>query len=58
MWGTVRSRIFNIIEGVSQGFVKELQLNGVGYKATQKGKVLELECGSYFLLTFHLRFIY
>ena len=45
MWGTVRSRIFNIIEGVSQGFVKELQLNGVGYKATQKGKVLELLLG-------------
>jgi len=45
MWGTVRSRINNIVEGVSQGFIKELQLNGVGYKATQKGKVLELLLG-------------
>ena len=42
MWGTVRSRIYNIIYGVSHGFIKELQLNGVGYKATPKGKVLEL----------------
>lgn len=45
MWGTVRSRIKNIIDGVSIGFVKELELNGVGYKATQKGKVLELLLG-------------
>ena len=45
MWGTVRSRIFNIIEGVSTGFIRELELNGVGYKAAQKGKVLELLLG-------------
>ena len=38
MWGTVRSRIFNLVHGVSSGFEKELELNGVGYKATQKGK--------------------
>ena len=45
MWGTVRSRIKNIVEGVSNGFIKELELNGVGYKATQKGKNLELLLG-------------
>lgn len=45
MWGTVRSRINNIINGVSNGFKKELELNGVGYKATQKGKTLELLLG-------------
>jgi len=45
MWGTVRSRINNIINGVSNGFKKELELNGVGYKATQKGKILELLLG-------------
>jgi len=45
MWGTVRSRIFNIVNGVSEGFIKELQLNGVGYKAIPKGKVLELSLG-------------
>jgi len=45
LWGTVRSRIFNLVVGVSEGFSKELQLNGVGYKATQKGKTLELLLG-------------
>ena len=45
MWGTARSRTRNIVEGVSSGFVKELELNGVGYKATQKGKILELLLG-------------
>ena len=43
--GTVRSRINNIVQGVSEGFVKELELVGVGYKATQKGKNLELLLG-------------
>ena len=45
MWGTVRSRISNIIEGVSKGFIKELELNGVGYKAAEKDKSLELNLG-------------
>ena len=45
MWGTVRSRIFNLIQGVSEGFSKNLLLNGVGYKAILKGKILELNLG-------------
>ncbi len=45
MWGTVRSRISNIIEGVTHGFVKELELNGVGYKAASKGNSIELNLG-------------
>lgn len=45
MWGTVRSRIFNVIQGVNFGFKKELLLNGVGYKAALKGKNLELLLG-------------
>ena len=45
MWGTVRSRISNIIQGVSNGFIKELELNGVGYKAAEKGKSIELNLG-------------
>ena len=45
MWGTVRSRINNIVQGVTVGYVKELVLNGVGYKAAQKGKILELLLG-------------
>ena len=43
--GTVRSRIFNLIEGVSIGYTKELELVGVGYKAAPKGKTLELNLG-------------
>ena len=38
MWGTVRSRIRNIVDGVSIGFVKELELNGVGTKLPKKVK--------------------
>ena len=45
MWGTVRSRIFNIVHGVTEGFNKNLVLNGVGYKAILKDKVLELNLG-------------
>ncbi len=45
MWGTVRSRISNIVEGVSTGFIKELELVGVGYKATSKGNNIELLLG-------------
>ena len=45
MWGTVRSRINNVILGVSTGFMKELTLSGVGYKAAHKGKILELLLG-------------
>ena len=45
MWGTVRSRISNLLTGVSKGFSKELELNGVGYKANQKGDTLELLLG-------------
>tara|TARA_B100000131_G_scaffold246857_1_gene239882 strand:- start:48 stop:581 length:534 start_codon:yes stop_codon:yes gene_type:complete len=45
MWGTVRSRISNILEGVSTGFIKELELVGVGYKAASKGNNIELLLG-------------
>ena len=43
--GTVRANIFNAIHGVSEGFVRSLQLVGVGYKAQSKGKVLSLNLG-------------
>ncbi len=45
MWGTVRSRVYNLIVGVTEGFSKELLLNGVGYKASLKGQNLELLLG-------------
>ncbi|WP_406618055.1 50S ribosomal protein L6 [Mycoplasmopsis lipophila] len=43
--GTTNSLISNMIKGVSEGFKKELEIKGVGYKATLKGTVLELAVG-------------
>jgi large subunit ribosomal protein L6 len=45
LWGTNRARIASIVKGVSEGFEKELELQGVGYKAAVKGKDLELFVG-------------
>ncbi len=45
MWGTVRARINNMVEGVSKGFEKDLELVGVGYRAQVKGNDLELNLG-------------
>lgn len=43
--GTTRSLIANMIEGVSNGFKKELQLVGVGYRAQKQGNKLVLNVG-------------
>ncbi len=45
MWGTTRSNINNLILGVSQGFQKSLELNGVGYRAQIQGKELVMQLG-------------
>ncbi len=45
MWGTTRSVIANMIEGVSTGFKKSLEINGVGYKFEVQGKKLILSIG-------------
>jgi len=45
MHGLYRSLINNMIEGVSNGFKKELELVGVGFKATIAGSTLELSLG-------------
>ncbi|ARJ55696.1 50S ribosomal protein L6 [Campylobacter cuniculorum] len=44
-WGTYRALTQNIVLGITEGFSKTLEINGVGYKATLKGKVLELSLG-------------
>ena len=44
--GLVRTLIANMVEGVSAGFSKKLQLVGVGYRAALKGKDLEMQLGS------------
>lgn len=43
--GTMRSLVNNMIVGVSQGFSRQLQLVGVGYRAQVQGKVLDLSLG-------------
>jgi len=43
--GTTRSLIQNIVTGLKEGFEKKLEIQGVGYKAQMKGKVLALEIG-------------
>lgn len=44
-WGTYRALTQNIIIGLDKGFEKKLEINGVGYRAAVKGKVLELQLG-------------
>ena len=45
MHGLYRSLINNMVEGVTNGFVKELELVGVGYRASNTGQLLELTVG-------------
>ena len=44
-WGLERALIQNMVEGVSQGFTKKLELVGIGYKAAMEGSNLILEVG-------------
>ena len=44
-WGTYRALANNVIIGLTSGFEKKLEINGVGYKAAVKGKVVELSLG-------------
>ena len=43
--GLSRALLANMVEGVSDGFKKELEVQGVGYRATLKGKNMELQVG-------------
>ena len=45
MWGTYRSLINNAILGVTKGHEKNLELNGVGFKAAQQGDQIKLKLG-------------
>lgn len=44
-WGTYRALVNNIVIGLTSGFTKILEINGVGYKASVAGKTLELALG-------------
>ena len=45
MWGTSRSMIQNLVVGVTKGFEKKLEINGVGYRAAVAGKNLQMALG-------------
>lgn len=45
MWGTTRRLVSNLVHGVSIGFTKRLEINGVGYRASIQGKTLQLQLG-------------
>ncbi len=45
MWGTARSRIQSMVTGVSDGFTKQLEIIGVGYRAAIQGDTLTLQLG-------------
>jgi len=44
-WGTSRTLVANLIAGVSKGFERRLEINGVGYRAAVQGKNLQLALG-------------
>ena len=44
-WGTYRALAQNIVTGLTTGYQKQLEINGVGYRAAVKGKVLNLQLG-------------
>jgi large subunit ribosomal protein L6 len=44
-WGMSRSMVANLVTGVSEGFRKDLEINGVGYRAQMQGNVLKLSLG-------------
>jgi large subunit ribosomal protein L6 len=45
MWGMSRTMVANLAAGVTQGFEKKLEINGVGYRAAVQGKNLQLALG-------------
>jgi large subunit ribosomal protein L6 len=45
MWGTVRANVKNLVQGVTTGYKKQLDITGVGYRAAVQGQVLTLALG-------------
>jgi large subunit ribosomal protein L6 len=45
MWGTYRALVANLVEGVTKGFERKLEISGVGYRAQLQGKVLQIQLG-------------
>src|SRR5579863_5087359 len=45
MWGTTRALVNNMVTGVATGFTRNLEINGVGYRAAVQGNTLNLQLG-------------
>ena len=45
IWGMTRAMVANLVEGVTKGYEKKLEINGVGYRAAVQGKNLQLALG-------------
>ena len=45
MWGTSRTLVANLVAGVTKGFERRLEINGVGYRAAIQGKNLQISLG-------------
>ena len=44
-WGMSRTQVANLVQGVTEGFKRELEITGVGYRAQVQGKTLKLNLG-------------
>ena len=45
LWGTTRKNIANMVKGVTEGFIKRLEIQGVGYRAAMQGNAIVLQLG-------------
>ena len=45
LWGTSRANVANLLLGVTKGYEKKLEINGVGFRAAVSGKTLQLQLG-------------
>ncbi len=45
MWGMQRTLVANMLKGVAEGFTRDLEINGVGFRAAMQGKNLQLQLG-------------
>jgi len=45
LWGTSRTQVANLVDGVTKGFEEKLEITGVGYRAAVQGKQLSLQLG-------------
>ena len=54
LWGTTRSIINSALIGVSEGHEKILELNGVGFRAILKGKILDLQIGFSHIISYKI----